>query len=242
MRWFSLPLLAWTTTALAYEPAGTPDDWAAPMGVPMSFGKFLADRFEAGFGDDSSIYAWDVNAWYGRDFTRLWFKSEGEGEQGRSPGEAEIQLLYSRLFAPFWDWQLGLRYDFEPSGRTQLVLGLQGVVPYELEWDSALFLSEEGDVSARLEVEYDLRITPRLIVQPRFELNAGASELPDSQLGRGLRDTELGLRLRYEFRREFAPYIGLSWKKLYGDTADYAHVEGDTTNELQLLLGLRAWF
>jgi copper resistance protein B len=235
-------LLLVATAARAYEPAGTPDDWAPPMGVPMSFGKVLVDRLEAGLGDGENTVEWDMQAWYGRDFTRLWLKTEGEGELGASPGDAEVQALYSRLFAPFWDWQLGLRYDLEPAGRAHLVLGLQGVVPYELEWDSAVFVSEDGDVSARLEIEYDLLITQRLVAQPRFELNASASDVPDFGLGSGIADTELGIRLRYEIRREFAPYFGIGWKKLHGDTAAYARANGEATSQLQVKLGIRAWF
>jgi copper resistance protein B len=241
MRNFLPVLIFAVPAAYAYEPAGTPDDWAPPMGVPMSFGKILADRVEAGFGDDDG-YAWDVQAWYGRDFNRLWVKSEGEGLQGESPDDAEIQALYSRLFAPFWDWQLGLRYDLEPRGRAHLALGIQGMVPYELEWDSAVFLSEDGDLSARLEIEYDLRITQRLIAQPRVEINASAANVPAFGTGKGINDTEMGLRLRYELRREFAPYLGFAWKKLYGDTADYARADGESTSGFQLLLGVRAWF
>jgi len=229
--------------AWGYEPAGTPQDWPNPIPDQKSFWMVLSDRLETRFADEVDTYVWDVQGWYGGDFNRLWIKTEGEGEQGESPGSAELQALFSRRFAPFWDWQLGVRHDFEPNpSRSHLVLGLQGVVPYEFEWDSALFVSDRGDVTARIEAEYELRITQRLIVQPRLELNAAGSDIPDLGLGSGLNSTELGIRLRYGFKREFAPYIGVSWERRYGDTADFSRLRGEPTSVTSLVVGIRAWF
>lgn len=229
--------------AFAYEPAGTPDDWPKPVMDDQPFGMLLTDRLEAGFADELDSYVWDVQGWYGGDRDRLWMKSEGEGEQGHSPEDAELQLLFGRMFAPFWDWQVGVRHDFRPRpDRSHLVLGVQGVVPYEFELDSALFVSDEGDVTARLEAEYDLRITQRLILQPRFELNAALSEDRAIGLDSGINKTELGLRLRYEIRRELAPYVGISREQLHGGTADLARDEREPTSVTSLVLGFRAWF
>lgn len=236
-------LLLWAGTVHAYEPAGTPDDWPPPMMHSPSYGMLLTDRLEAGFGDEADGYLWDIQGWYGGDRNRWWLKSEGEGEQGKSPEDAELQLLFGRMFAPFWDWQIGIRHDFRPQpDRSHLVLGLQGVVPYEFEIDSAVFVSEAGDVTARVEAEYDLRITQRLVLQPRFELNAALSDVREIGLDSGINNTELGLRLRYEVRREFAPYIGISWEQLHGGTADLARGEGEPTSVTSLVLGFRAWF
>lgn len=236
-------LLLAISPAWSYEPAGTPADWPNPIPDRKPFGMVLSDRLETRFADEVDTYVWDVQGWYGGDYNRLWVKTEGEGEQGASPESAELQLLFSRRFSPFWDWQLGLRHDFDPDPeRTHLVIGLQGVVPYEFEWDSALFVSDEGDVTARVEAEYDLRITQRLIVQPRLEINASADDVPELGLGSGLNSTELGVRLRYEFKREFAPYIGVSWEKLYGDTADLARLQGESTSVASVIVGVRAWF
>lgn len=229
--------------AWGYDPAGTPDDWPNPIPDQKPYWMVLSDRLEARYNDDVDIYVWDLQGWYGGDFNRLWLKTEGEAEQGKSPESAELHALFSKRFSAFWDWQIGVRHDFEPSpDRTHAVIGLQGLVPYKFEWDSALFVSEEGDVTARIETEYDLRITQRLIIQPRLELNAAASAIPELGLGSGLNSTELGLRLRYEFRREFAPYIGISWEKRYGDAADFAKREGEPTSATFLVIGLRAWF
>ena len=229
--------------AWGYEPAGTPEDWPNPIPDQRPFWMVLSDRLETRFADEVDTYVWDLQGWYGGDYDRLWVKTEGEGEQGKSPESAELQALFSRRFAPFWDWQLGIRHDFEPSpNRTHLVLGLKGVVPYEFEWDSALFVSDEGDVTARIEAEYDLRITQRLVLQPRLELNAAGSDMPELGLGSGLNSTEMGIRLRYEFRREFAPYIGLSWEQRYGDTADFSRLGGEPTSVTSVIVGVRAWF
>jgi copper resistance protein B len=239
----SLLILVSVPAARAYGPAGTPEDWPNPIPDQQPYWKALIDRLEMGYSDDIDTYVWDAQGWYGGDFDRLWIKTEGEGEQGKSPESAELQALFSRKFSPYWDWQLGVRYDFRPNpSRTQAVIGLQGLIPYKFEWDSALFVSEEGDVTARLEAEYDLRITQRLILQPRVEVNAAASDVPDLGLGSGINNSELGIRLRYEIRRELAPYIGISWEKLYGDTADIAESEGEDTSKTFFVVGLRAWF
>lgn len=227
----------------AYEPAGTPQDWPNPIPDQKPYWMVLSDRLEARYSDEKDIYVWDVQGWYGGDYSRLWIKTEGEGEQAKSPESAELQALFSKRFLPYWDWQIGIRHDFEPSpDRTHAVIGLQGVVPYEFEWDSAIFVSEEGDVTARIETEYDLRVNQRLVLQPRLELNAAASDVPELGVASGLNSSELGVRLRYEIRREFAPYVGISWEKLYGDTADIARLEGGGTSTTFLVFGLRAWF
>ena len=236
-------LLFGAAIAWGFEPAGTPEDWPNPIPDKKPHWMVLSDRLETRFADELDTYVWDLQGWYGGDYNRLWVKTEGEGEQGESPESTELQLLFSRRFSPFWDWQLGIRHDFDPDPqRAHLVMGLQGVVPYEFEWDSALYVSDEGDVTARIEVEYDLRITQRLVAQPRLEVNAAAADVPELGLGSGLNSTELGIRLLYEIRREFAPYIGVSWEKRYGDTADYARLEGEPTSVTSIVLGVRVWF
>lgn len=203
----------------------------------------MAERAETGFRGGSDDYLWDLQAWYGGDFNKVWLKSEGEGTFSEDAEEVELQALWSRAITPWFDFQAGVRYDFHPQPeRAHLVVGLQGLVPYKFELDSALFLSEEGDVTARVEAEYDLRITQRLFLQPRVELNAALSDDPEIGLASGVNNTELGLRLRYEVRREFAPYIGISWEQLYGGTADLARNEGESTAVTSLVLGVRAWF
>lgn len=227
----------------AAEQAGTPDDWDMPMHKPGPFWVLLGDRAETGFSDGQDSYTLDIQGWYGYDWNRLRWKMEGEGIQGESPESAEVQLLFSRMFATYWEWQVGVRHDFEPGpARNHFVAGVQGSTPYEFEIDTAVFVSEDGDVSARLEAEYDLLLTQRLILQPRLEINAALSDVPAFDTGRGINNSELGLRLRYEFRREFAPYIGISWLQRYGDTADLLRQEGEDTSVTSVVVGIRFWF
>jgi copper resistance protein B len=195
-----------------------------------------ADRFE--YAESPDAYIWDLQGWVGDDYRKFWFKSEGEYEDGSTAGN-EIQLLYSRAWTPFFDWQLGLRYDVDPTpSRAHLVIGMQGLAPQWFEVDAAVFLSEDGDFSARLEAEYDLLLTQRLVLQPRLELELSASDLPELGIGSGITSSELGLRLRYEFHRKFAPYLGVNWTKLYGGTADYA----DDDDDVSAIIGLRLWY
>ncbi|MEM7504097.1 MAG: copper resistance protein B [Pseudomonadota bacterium] len=197
-----------------------------------------ADRLEQLLDEDETV--WDVQGWIGDDLHKLWVKAEGERED--STDESELQLLYSRAWTPFFDWQIGLRQDFQPESRTQLVVGLQGLAPQWFEIDSALFLSDEGDLSARVEVEYDVLLTQRLILQPRLEVEMSASDVPEFGIGSGLVQTEFGLRLRYEWHRKFAPYFGLNWTRFYGNTADIAVAAGGDDSDVSALLGVRLWY
>lgn len=204
----------------------------------------IIDRLEAGFGDGGDTYLWDVQGWSGGDINRFWWKSEGEGEFGGALEEAELQALYSRAVTPFWDVQAGVRQDFRPDGddTTHLVLGLQGLAPYWFEIDAAAFLSTKGDLTARVEAEYDQRLTQRLILQPRLEIDASASDVPELEIGSGLSSIEAGLRLRYEFRKEFAPYVGVEWSRALGNTADYIEARGGEAEDTRVVVGLKAWF
>lgn len=203
----------------------------------------MADRLEAQIRDGDDAYLWDVQGWYGGDIDKLWIKSEGEGSFGESPEDAEVQALWSHAIGPWFDLQAGVRYDFRPDPeRAHLVLGVQGLLPYVFEVDAAAFLSDEGDLTARVEAEYDQRITQRLILQPRLEFNLSAQDVPEIGLGSGLTSIEPGLRLRYEFVREFAPYIGVEYARKLGDTADFARAEDEDVGGWSFVLGLRAWF
>lgn len=204
----------------------------------------IIDRLEAGFGDSEDTYLWDAQGWTGGDINRFWWKSEGEGDFDGGLEEAEFQALYSRAVRPFWDVQAGVRQDYRPDGEdtTHLVLGLQGLAPYWWEIDAAAFLSTEGDLTARVEAEYDQRITQRLILQPRFEIDASASDIPELEVGSGLSSVEAGLRLRYEIRKEFAPYVGVEWSRAFGATADYIEARGGEVDDTRFVVGLKAWF
>ncbi|CAN5598414.1 copper resistance protein B [soil metagenome] len=192
-------------------------------------------------GKDS--YRWEGEAWFGGDINRLTLKSEGEGLSGDGLNRAELQALYSRSVGPYFNLQAGVRHDFEPRpSRTYATIGFEGLAPYWFEVSGAAFLSNKGDLSARLEGYYDQRLTQRLIIQPRAELNLAASNDRATGVGSGLSDVELGLRLRYEIRREFAPYIGVTYDRKFGRTADYARTGGEDVEDARVVLGLRAWF
>lgn len=204
---------------------------------------FLVDRLEARFGKGRNGYRWDAQGWIGGDIDKFTLKSEGEGSFGRKPESAEVQALWSHAIDPWFDLQLGLRHDVRPDPeRTHLVLGVQGLAPYWFEIDAAAFLSNKGDVTARLGAEYDQRITQKLILQPRLELNLAAQDVPELGIGSGLSTAQASLRLRYEIAPEFAPYIGIEYERAFGDTRDFRRAAGERAGGWNVLLGLRTWF
>ncbi|MFI8666396.1 copper resistance protein B [Qipengyuania sp. NPDC077410] len=203
---------------------------------------FQGDRAEYRARQGGDGYLWDVQGYYGGDLDRFWFKSEGEGTFGESPESAEIQGLWSHAIGPWWDLQAGVRQDLTGSERTHAVIGVQGLAPYMFEVDAAAFLSTKGDLTARVEAELDQRITQRLIVQPRAEVNLSAQDIPELGIGAGLYSVELGVRLRYEFAREFAPYIGVEQEWQVGQSADYARLAGEDPSVTNYVVGVRFWF
>lgn len=201
-----------------------------------------ADRFETQFGDEDTG-VWDAQAWYGGDINKFWIKTEGDYSfETDEIEEAEIQALWSRAISPYFDLQTGVRYDVEPGGRTHAVVGVQGLAPYWFEVDGDAFISTDGDVTARFEVEYEWLLSQRLILQPRAEINLSAQDIPELQIGSGVTDMEAGLRLRYEFVREFAPYIGVAWQSSFGDTADMIEATAGETDRTVFLIGIWAWY
>ncbi len=225
--------------------SGAPAAWGKPVKDKAIHQYSLLDRFEYRRGRDGlKDYLWSAQGWVGGDMNKFWWKTDGEGPvNGGPPGTTEFQALYNRTIAPFWGAQAGIRYDVNPNpDRAFAVLGVQGLAPYWFETDTSLYVSEDGDVSFRGEFSYELLFTQRLILQPRFEFNASAQDVPEYRLGRGLNNTEAGLRLRYEIRREFAPYIGVSWNRKYGDTRGYAIADGGEAASTVLVVGIRAWY
>lgn len=202
--------------------------------------KLQADLLE--WAPNGDRYSWEVEGWYGGDINRFVFKTEGEGQSREGVEAVEVQLLYSRAVARYTDVQAGIRYDLEPRSRAYATLAVDAMFPYWFEAEGSLFLSEKGDLLARVEGSYDFRLTQRLILQPRAELEFAAQDIPESQIGSGLSTGELGLRLRYEIRREFAPYIGVSYERAFGDTADFVRAHGEDAESTRFVVGLRAWF
>lgn len=208
----------------------------------VSIGKVMIDRLETRVGAGEDHYAWDAQFRWGGDRNKVWFKSEGEAAFGKKV-DVEGQALWSRAIDPWFDVQMGIRHDFKSGAdRTHAVIGVQGLAPYWFEVDGALFLSDKGNVTARAEAEYDLRITPALILQPRAELEAAFQDISALGIGAGLSTAVMGARLRYEFVPRFAPYLGVEWQRSLGGTRRFAHAAGESSGGWSMLLGLRAWF
>lgn len=216
---------------------------AYAMHGSMNTGKFLIDRLEYAAKDGRDGYAFEGEAWYGGDYDRLWTKFRGEGAAGEAIESAEVQALWSHALDPWFNLQAGVRYDIRPKpDRAHLTVGIEGLAPYLFEVNGAMFLSDHGDITARLEAEYDQRITNRLILQPSVELNLSAQDVRVIGLGAGLSSIEAGLRLRYEVVPEFTPYVGVEYEASIGRTADFARANGEETHGAKFLVGIRAWF
>jgi copper resistance protein B len=202
----------------------------------------LLDQLEYQDADEGSTLAWDASGWIGGDINRLWVRSEGERTNGVTE-DAELQLLYGRSISPWWDVVAGVRQDFKPeSPQTWAAFGVQGMALYEFEAEATAFIGENGQTAARLEGEYDMLLTNRLILQPTAEANFYGKNDPERGVGSGLANTEVGLRLRYEVVRQFAPYIGVTWSRSYGNTADLIRDDGGDVDEARFVAGIRMWF
>lgn len=243
------PSLNERVDAVTQDPPGTVGkDWPEPVEDSQWFGSVLVDQMEYRMKEGDDTVRWDAVGWYGGDYDRLWIKTEGDwrtsGERG---GEAEAQALYGRLIAPFWDLQVGLRHDqysgtdFDRS-RSFLVLGIHGLAPYWFELEPAVFISQDGDISARLTATYDMLLTQRLALQSRIDVDAALQSVEKFGVGTGVNNVGLGLRLRYEVIREVAPYLGIHYLSRTGETADMTRAGGDSAHEVALVAGIRFWF
>lgn len=232
-----------------YAETDPPAHFPDPVHDDQLFGFLLFDQFEYRVSDNDAPdrLAWEADGWFGGDINKFWWKSEGEAIfDGPDQGESENDFLYSRLFTPFWSIQTGVQYANEwndgNEDRWSYVLALQGLAPYRFELDNSLYISEDGDVTFEFEGEYDLRITQRLVLQPRAALSVAAQDIPERQLGSGITSTDIDLRLRYEIRRDFASYMGIGYHVLVGETEDIAEAAGEETEKWLFLAGLRFAF
>lgn len=223
-------------------PYALPGDLRLQLADEKSFGSVLFDSFELGRSDGKSSGSYDVLGRFGKDYNKLVIKAEGEVAGGKLQ-EARTEALWSHAVSTFWDAQLGLRYDsgIGPN-RTWLAAGVQGLAPYWFEVDAAAYVGSGGRTALRLSADYELLVTQRLIVQPRIEANFyGKSDLA-RDIGKGLSDVTTGVRVRYEFSRQFAPYIGVEWANRFGQTADLARAAGEQTRNTRYVAGVRFWF
>jgi copper resistance protein B len=204
--------------------------------------KVLFDQLEWRNTAQGNAAVWDAGGWYGGDHDKVWLRSEGE-HVGGTTQNARADLLWDHTFARWWSVQAGGRQDFGGSpGRTWAAIGVQGLAPYWFDTEATFYVGEQGRTAVRLKSEYDLLFTQRLILQPEGEVNLYGKADPERRLGSGLSDLEVGLRLRYELRREFAPYIGVVWSRQFGGTADRVRESGGNPSEAQFVAGLRVWF
>ncbi|MEO8313395.1 MAG: copper resistance protein B [Pseudomonadota bacterium] len=194
-----------------------------------------------GAGDNSG-YRWDAVAWLGGDVNRIVLMSEGEGAAEAGVERGDLHALYSRAVGVYTDLQFGVRQDFKPTRRSYASAGFQTLLPYWFDVEGALFLSDAGELLVRLEGSYDARITNRWILQPRVEFTLSANDYPEIRTGSGLSIAEIGIRLRYEVERQFAPYIGISWEKQLGRTGDYVRAAGEAPQTTNFVVGIRAFF
>ncbi len=218
-------------------------DMSAEMMAEHGGGTFHAFRLEtdAGLNKSGATASWDLDGWVGTDENKLWIKSEGEHQDGKLE-TAEVWALYSRNIATFWDAQAGLRYDFQPHSVTYLTLGFTGLAPYSFETEAHLFISNKGNVSARLREENDFLLTQKLILQPYAEANIYFQDAPENDAGAGLGEAKIGLQTRYEITRKFAPYVDVHYGRKFGETGSIAEKIGEDKNELIGSIGLRLMF
>ena len=206
------------------------------------FGKEMLDRLEWRDGDGGSRYAWDASAWYGGDHHKAWLEAEGERVADETH-ESRLEAGWERIISAWWSVRAGWRHDAgEGPARDWIGGGFIGLAPGFIETEASVYLGEDGRTAARFKFERDFLFTQRLVLQPELELEAFGKDDPEKLIGSGLASAEFGLRLRYEIRREFAPYLGLAWTGHFGDTADLRRAAGQDADELTWLAGVRAWF
>jgi copper resistance protein B len=202
----------------------------------------LFDQLEFQRGGGSSGFSWDNRGWIGGDVNRFWFRTEGEADEEELE-EAEVHALYGRAIHRWWDVIAGVRQDIRPGpSRTWAAIGIQGLAPYFFEVEATAYVGESGRTHFRVETEYEMLLTNRLVLQPLVELDIFGKPDPERGIGAGLSSGELGLRMRYEIRREFAPYVGVTWQRKFFGTADAAKAAGERTGGARFAAGLRVWF
>jgi len=205
------------------------------------FYALLGDRLE--YNEQANAGVFDLQAWYGTTFDRLVIKTEGDFSEG-SIEENQTDILWGHAVSAYWDTQAGVRLDYNKEGenRQWLAFGLQGLAPYWFELDMTAYVGERGSTAFTLEAEYELLLTQKLIIQPRAEITLYGKNDKQNELGSGLSSSAIGFRVRYEFTRQFAPYIGVEWSNKFGNTADYATSSGQSSNNTAFVTGIKFWF
>ena len=210
--------------------------------APGAVGLVQLERLETWDGGDGTGLLWDARGWFGGDLDKLWVRTEGERVDD-STEAADVELLYGRAVSPWWELLAGVRHDFDPgASQSWAAIGITGLAPQKFEIEATAYVGDSGRTALRLEAEYELLLTNRLIAQPLLELNLLGKDDPDRGLGSGLTVAEIGIRLRYEVTRQFAPYVGVVYERAYGDTADFRRSDGADVDDTRVVAGVRAWF
>jgi copper resistance protein B len=225
----------------------TPSSDAAPFGSPVDdervYVHALLEQFEYRAASSDNLSRWEGEAWVGTDKNRLWLRSEGEVDRHGVVKDGQTELFFDRPITSFFDLQTGVRYDLDSApGRAWAAFGVEGLAPYFLRLAATVYASDSGHFAAKAQGSYDLLLTQRLILQPQIEVNAYTAPDERRRQGSGISDLDAGLRLRYEFSRKFAPYLGVAYKRVFAQTATYARADGDSVGDLNVLIGVRAWF
>jgi copper resistance protein B len=222
-----------------YEYAGMP---GLETSDEIVFGWISGDELEFVSGNEGDGFAWNVQANYGDDRNKLWLRTQGLRLPGELDPTTSGEILWWRPYSAFWGTQLGIRQDFGAGAHTYAAFGIEGLAPFWFIIEATGYLCDDGRLSARVKVSYDLRITNRLILTPNLEANAYSEADDERNLGSGLGNIEGGLRLRYEVQRKFAPYVGYVWERSFSGTADRRRAQGDPVNEHRFVAGFRMWF
>jgi copper resistance protein B len=227
-------------------------DWPSPVDDAERRTMVLVDvleyRPQTRSTGSQSDYRWDIEGWYGGDYNRVWFKTEGQRNTAfKADYDVDFQLLYGRFMQKYYDFQIGGRVEtqtFRGANVTRglAVIGIEGLVPYSYQIEPSLFIDQNGAVSARLAATKDLLMTQRLILQLRLETNAAVQRVEEFTTGSGLNNVEFGVRLRYDIRRGFSPYVGVSFDRSFGETATLIRQEGGSPSQVRFAMGIRMWF
>ncbi|USI99167.1 copper resistance protein B [Xanthomonas prunicola] len=202
----------------------------------------LLDRMETSKTERGSGQAWESRAWIGGDINRLWLRSEGERHDGRTD-PAALEAFYGHAISPWWDLLVGARQDIGAGDhRSWAAFGVQGLAPYKFETEATLSVGNGSRAALRLEGEYEVLLTNRLILQPRVEADIALTDDNRRGMSSGLKEAELGLRLRYEITRRFAPYIGWVHRRRFGDSAVRAAMADAPARDSHFVVGVRVWF
>ena len=241
-------LIALTTAAAAQisavkdEPALGMEPIQPVMDQPI-LAHVIFSQLEGRWNGSNSEFRWEGQGWVGTDYDKLWIKSEGTLQGNGTLDDGQHQFLYDRAITTYFDLQGGLRSDIDSRPtRNWAAFGIQGLAPYFFDLELTGYASDQGHLAAKLEASYDILITQRLILQPQIELNLYSKADPVRLVGAGFSDIDTGLRLRYEFSRNFAPYLGVVYEGRFGQSASYARRLGESTGDFRFAFGVRVWF